>query len=141
MVSSVNKDFSSIAQSVNTDLDIFEEFSNIVDTIKSVSKRTNILSLNAAIEAAKAGEFGKGFAIVATEVKYLADNSGQEAVKILPHLDKMRESINKITKGINNISKEIDKTNQLSNNAAKALNEVMSATKQLSTDAKIESVY
>lgn len=58
------------------------DINNIVDEIKSIAKQTQLLSLNASIEAASAGEHGKGFAVVAGEVKDLAEQSATSANKI-----------------------------------------------------------
>ena len=62
-----------------------KKINNIVDTINTISKRTNLLSLNAAIEAAKAGEFGLGFSVVADEVRRLAiqTDSSVEDVRLI----------------------------------------------------------
>ncbi|TEU01491.1 MAG: methyl-accepting chemotaxis protein [Candidatus Stahlbacteria bacterium] len=59
-----------------------EEISNIIETVSEISKRTNVLSLNATIEASKAGESGRGFAVVAEEVRKLATQSAESARKI-----------------------------------------------------------
>lgn len=135
MVGVVDEDFSKISEAIRVDFEVIDEFVNIVDTIKDVSKQTNILALNAAVEAARAGNYGRGFAVVASEVKKLAEGSGDEAIKILPHLEKMKDVIHNITAGIRHVSDEITKTNQLSFEAAEAIEVVTKATKQLSIDA------
>lgn len=71
-----------------------EGIGDFVDIIDQVASNTNLLSMNAAIEAAHAGESGKGFAVVAEEIRRLADMSGENALVIQQTLDKMLERIN-----------------------------------------------
>lgn len=83
---SLNKELSSVDN-------LSKEINNILSYIKGIADQTKMLGLNAAIEAARAGDAGRGFGVVATEIRKLSENSKETAVKISALTEKIQNSV------------------------------------------------
>ena len=108
------EEIASITELVNkieTESENLIEMSNVIQQIAS---QTNLLSMNAAIEAAHAGESGKGFAVVADEIRKLAENSGTEAKMISVVLSNIKKLIDSTFSKMGIVQKEMEKIVSLS---------------------------
>ena len=89
------------------------KINSIVDTINKISVQTNLLALNAAIEAARAGDAGRGFSVVAQEVRNLSQNTENAVKEIFEVISHIQEEINLSLKHINNVINDTESSRVL----------------------------
>jgi methyl-accepting chemotaxis protein len=128
-----------IAEAVQSSSEIVEELgrqsdqiSSIVNTIKEIADQTNLLALNAAIEAARAGEQGRGFAVVADEVRKLAERTSLSTTEITDMVAKIqngtRSAVGSMQAGVEKVSSGVD----LANRAGDSINQIREGAQRVS---------
>ena len=143
------------AQLISTLVDQTNKIGTIVQTIEDIASQTNLLALNAAIEAARAGEAGKGFAVVADEVRALASRSSsstQEITKMVSQIQSDANSANEsmtntlgemkdlaeratgVTDILNDINSHVDNVNSQIGQIATAAQQQTTATSEISNN-------
>lgn len=107
---SVN-DADAVASVINTLGKAVEEIGMVTETINDISKQTNLLALNATIEAARAGAAGKGFSVVASEIKALADQTSGATQEIRQKIDRIQSFAKNAVHDIDAITKVVKEVN------------------------------
>jgi len=101
------------------------EISTIVDTINLIAERTNLLSLNASIEAARAGDAGRGFAVVAEEIRNLADRSAKATSDIAAIIKALQEVAQDAVQASNDGLRVADDSTTLAEAGATGLKKIL----------------
>jgi methyl-accepting chemotaxis protein len=113
-----------LADSANT-------IGEVIKLISAIAEQTNLLALNATIEAARAGEAGRGFAVVASEVKNLANQTAKATEQIASQITRMQEDTSGVVGAIEQIGKVIETLNQSAASIAAAVEEQHAATQEI----------
>src|SRR5579859_2751315 len=106
------------------------EISEIINVINDITEQTNLLALNAAIEAARAGEAGRGFAVVADEVRKLAEHSRSATKDIAALIKAIQAETNEAVVVMEDGTKEVEGGAQLADQAGRALDAISSVVRQ-----------
>ncbi len=104
-----------------------DRIAEFVETIQGIARQTNLLALNAAIEAARAGEHGRGFAVVADEVRKLADRSEQAADEVAATVRSIRDQIRTVVQSMEAGSVAVGDVEVVSKDAESAFEEIIAA--------------
>ncbi|MAB20754.1 MAG: hypothetical protein CMF08_00090 [Idiomarina sp.] len=116
-----------ISQTANNVEDLAKrsgDITSVLDVIKGVADQTNLLALNAAIEAARAGEQGRGFAVVADEVRTLAGRTQTSAVEIGEIIESLQANVRQSVDGMRLCQNDIETATEASAEAGQALSEI-----------------
>jgi len=131
-----------VAQEIQEIAHDSEGLMEINSVMNNIASQTNLLSMNAAIEAAHAGETGKGFAVVADEIRKLAESSGQQSKTTAAMLKKIKASIDSITKSSGDVLERFDAIDSRVKTVSEHEQNILAAMEEQETGGKqiLESI-
>lgn len=123
-------------QTVSSLSEAATQIGDVVKLIQDIAEQTNLLALNATIEAARAGEAGKGFAVVASEVKNLATQTARATEEISKKIVTVQNVSQESVSAIRNIGKTIDRISEVSEIISTAVQQQTAATREISQNVQ-----
>lgn len=135
-VEEITSSMQNVSSRSNEVINQTEDIRNVIGIIRDIADQTNLLALNAAIEAARAGEHGRGFAVVADEVRKLAERTGKSLGEIEANTNLLVQSINDMAESIKEQTAGIAQINETITNLESVTQEnvsIANASSQIST--------
>ncbi len=126
----IRREVQNISKGIKSLSDRSLEISEIVDTISQITKQTNLIALNAAIEASGAGDAGARFAIVADEVRNLAENAAKATLSITGLIKTIQLEVQAAVVGVENGTREVEEGYRIATGAGERLQEISALTSQ-----------
>ncbi len=115
------------------------QIGDIVSVIDQIAAQTNLLALNATIEAARAGEAGRGFSVVASEVKALATQTGQSTERIGAKVAEIQSTTREVVASLAGVAEAIDQLSGVTQSVSAAVEQQRAATEDFATSARESS--
>jgi len=135
-VDSINQLSSDVSSAANVIKDLAHQADNIgtvLDVIRGIAEQTNLLALNAAIEAARAGEQGRGFAVVADEVRTLASRTQESTEEIQAMIESLQSGTRQAVSVMDKGQSQAEKTVEMAATAGQSLDIIVSSVNQITS--------
>lgn len=133
---SIRHKIQTIAELILELSDFVQSISSTIGLVEDIAEQTNLLALNAAVEAARAGEHGKGFAVVASEIRKLADESKQATAKIISLVNDIQQTANSTVLATEEGTKEIESGLELAHLISENIEQLISSMNEISDSMK-----
>ena len=137
VLSQFNTSFNEYSDKMREFAGHMENIVEIVDTIEGISKQTNLLALNAAIEAARAGEMGKGFSVVAEEIRSLAEQSQEATKNISEIISGVSEQTRELITNTNDMDEQLGIQTTSLNKMTTSFDEIFKAVEEIMPQIKL----
>lgn len=133
---SIRHKIQTIAELILELSDFVQSISSTIGLVEDIAEQTNLLALNAAVEAARAGEHGKGFAVVASEIRKLADESKQATTKIISLINDIQQTANSTVLATEEGTKEIESGLELAHVISENIEQLINVMNEISSNVQ-----